>query len=424
MTTAYTSLLGLALPVTGELTGSWGDTVNNFITSYVDSAVAGTQTISGSQTAVTLSKTTNASLSQAGSGATGSSQYAIINCTGNPAGLLTITAPAASKAYLVLNNTSTNQSVKVVGAGPTTGVTVAAARCALIAWNGSDFELVATTDITALSGILATANGGTGLSTFTAANNALYSTSASALTAGTLPTAAGGTGLTTFTAANYVLYSTSASALTAGTLPVAAGGTGITSGTSGGVPYFSGSTTVASSAALAANALVVGGGAGAAPSTITTGTGVTTALGVNTGSAGAFVVNGGALGTPSSGTLSSCTVDGTNSVGFRTVPQNSQSTNYTLVLTDSGKHLLHPSADTSARTFTIPANGSVAFPIGTAVSFVNQNGAGTLSIAITTDTMRLAGPGTTGTRTLAANGIATAIKVTSTEWLISGTGLS
>jgi len=85
------------------------------------------------------------------------------------------------------------------------------------------------------------------------------------------------------------------------------GGTGLTSGTSGGVLYYSAAGTLASSAALAASALVVGGGAGVAPSTVTTGTGVVTALGVNTGSAGAFVVNGGALGTPSSGTLSSCT---------------------------------------------------------------------------------------------------------------------
>jgi len=78
-------------------------------------------------------------------------------------------------------------------------------------------------------------------------------------------------------------------------------------GTSGGIPYFSSGTTWATSAALAASAIVVGGGAGAAPSTITTGTGVVTALGVNTGSAGAFVVNGGALGTPSSGTLTNAT---------------------------------------------------------------------------------------------------------------------
>ena len=78
-------------------------------------------------------------------------------------------------------------------------------------------------------------------------------------------------------------------------------------GTSGGIPYFSSGTTWASSAVLAANALMVGGGAGVAPGTITTGTGVVTALGVNTGSAGAFVVNGGALGTPSSGTVTNLT---------------------------------------------------------------------------------------------------------------------
>ena len=104
--------------------------------------------------------------------------------------------------------------------------------------------------------------------------------------------------------------------------------------------------------------------------------------------------------------------------------QNSQSADYTLVIGDAGKQIFHPSADTSARTFTIPANGSVPFAVGTAVTFINQNGAGTITIAITTDTMRLAGDGSTGSRTLAANGIATAVKVTSTEWLISGTGLT
>jgi hypothetical protein len=85
-------------------------------------------------------------------------------------------------------------------------------------------------------------------------------------------------------------------------------------GTSGGIPYFSGATTWATSAALAANALVVGGGAGVAPATVTTGTGVVTALGVNTGTAGAFVVNGGDLGTPSSGTVTNLT--GTASINI------------------------------------------------------------------------------------------------------------
>jgi hypothetical protein len=113
-----------------------------------------------------------------------------------------------------------------------------------------------------------------------------------------------------------------------------------------------------------------------------------------------------------------------NLVPFRNIPQNSQSAAYTLVASDSGKHIFHPSADTTARTYTIPANSSVAYPIGTAVTFINQNAAGVITIAITTDTMRLSPAGTTGSRTLAANGVATAIKITSTEWIISGSGLT
>jgi hypothetical protein len=130
------------------------------------------------------------------------------------------------------------------------------------------------------------------------------------------------------------------------------------------------------------------------------------------------------LGTPTSGNLSNCTADGTNSVGFKNIPQNSQSAAYTLVIGDAGKHIYHPSADTTARTWTIPANASVAYPIGTAVTFVNDTSAGVITIAITTDTLVLAGAGTTGSRTLAANGVATAIKVTSTRWIISGAGLT
>jgi hypothetical protein len=106
------------------------------------------------------------------------------------------------------------------------------------------------------------------------------------------------------------------------------------------------------------------------------------------------------------------------------IPQNIQSAAYTLVLSDQGGEIFHPSADTTARVWTIPANASVAFPVGTCVTFTNQNAAGTLTIAITTDTLRLAGPGTTGSRTLTANGIATAKKVTATEWLITGTNLT
>ena len=129
------------------------------------------------------------------------------------------------------------------------------------------------------------------------------------------------------------------------------------------------------------------------------------------------------LGTPSSGTLSSCTVDGTDAVGFRNIPQNSQSAAYTLVLADSGKHIFHPSGDANARTFTIPANSSVAYAIGTAITFINMTSQ-VVTIAITTDTMYLSSAGTTGSRSLAQYGSATAIKITSTNWLISGSGLT
>lgn len=125
-----------------------------------------------------------------------------------------------------------------------------------------------------------------------------------------------------------------------------------------------------------------------------------------------------------SGASNTITVDWTNTVWFKEIPQNSQSAAYTLVLADSGKHIYHPSADTTARTWTIPANSSVAYPIWTALTFVNDTSAWVITISITSDTMVLAGAGSTWSRSLAANWIATAIKVTSTRWLISGTNLS
>ena len=113
---------------------------------------------------------------------------------------------------------------------------------------------------------------------------------------------------------------------------------------------------------------------------------------------------------------------GVNLNNVISLPQNSQSAAYTLVLSDSGKSVVHPITDNNARTFTIPANGTVAYPVGTAITFVNM--INTVTIAITSDTMYLAGAGTTGSRTLAAYGVATAIKVTSTSWIVSGNGLT
>lgn len=102
--------------------------------------------------------------------------------------------------------------------------------------------------------------------------------------------------------------------------------------------------------------------------------------------------------------------------------QNSQSAAYTAVAADANKHLYHPTSDDNPRTFTIPANASVAYAIGTMITFVNDQN--TMTISINSDTLVLAGTGATGSRTLAENGIATAVKVTSTRWIISGTGLT
>lgn len=109
--------------------------------------------------------------------------------------------------------------------------------------------------------------------------------------------------------------------------------------------------------------------------------------------------------------------------GFRGIPQNAQTGNYTTVAADAGKHLYHASGAGAGDTYTIDSNANVAYEIGTAITFVNMD-SNAVSIAITTDTMYLASAGTTGTRTLAQYGVATAIKLTSTTWLISGTALT
>lgn len=295
-------------------------------------------------------------------------------------------------------------------------------------------------------------------------------------------------------------------------------------GTSGGIPYFSSASTWASSAALAANAIVLGGGAGTAPATTTTGTGVVTALGLSVNGSGAIALTtsptfvtpvlGAATGTSltttgvvtasavAPGYTTTATAAGTttltaastqfqfftgsttqtvalpvtstlttgftfavanNSTGvvtvqssgannvlvmgpqstaqftciltsgttaaswsvqttYANVPQNSQSAAYTTVLSDSGKHILHPTADNNARTFTIDSNANVPYPIGTTITFYNQ--INTVTISITSDTLTLAGAGSTGSRSLAASGIATAMKVGTTSWVISGVGLT
>lgn len=200
-------------------------------------------------------------------------------------------------------------------------------------------------------------------------------------------------------------------------------------GTSGGIPYFSSASTWASSAALAANAIVVGGGAGAAPSTVTTGTGVVTALGVNVGTAGAFVVNGGALGTPSSGTLTNCTLPASGITGTLAAAKGG-----TGVANGASCTLTLPNAATTITTggtlalggftLTVPATGTAAL-LGTANVFsVNQtiSGAPAASTAalLFSAALNTSGTGTTNfPNVLIQPSAATA----ATSWNTSGTAL-
>ena len=144
----------------------------------------------------------------------------------------------------------------------------------------------------------------------------------------------------------------------------------------------------------------------------------------NSASASLITAGNFALTLTATATTNATFPAGTCSIGYLGIPQNSQSGDYTMVLADAGTHIYHPSADTTARTWTIPANSSVAYPIGTTLTFINDTSAGTITIAITTDTLVLMDTGSTGSRTLAANGVATAIKVASTRWVISGVNLT
>jgi len=146
-----------------------------------------------------------------------------------------------------------------------------------------------------------------------------------------------------------------------------------------------------------------------------TSVGNTTSIASQTGTGTKFMVD-----TDPALTVSTPT---TTSVGYLGIPQGIHNANYTTVMTDSGKHFYH--TDGSAYTWTIDSNANVAFPIGTTSTFINDaSGTANITIAITSDTLVWAGAGTTGSRTIARYGMATAVKVTSTKWYINGNGIT
>lgn len=227
-------------------------------------------------------------------------------------------------------------------------------------------------------------------------------------------------------ATNVVDVVTHLSSLTLGSaLPVASGGTGITSFGTGVATALGQNVTGSGGMVLATS-----------PTLVTPTLGVATATSINkltltapATSATLTLTDGKTLAVTNTLTFSG--TDSTvmtfppasASVGYLNIPQNSKSAAYTTVLADSGKHIYHPASDANARTFTIDSNANVAYPLGTAISFVNMTSQ-VVTIAITSDTLYLAGTGTTGSRSLAQYGVATALKVENTQWIISGSGLT
>ena len=177
---ATTGQLGLVTPTQGTLTGTWGDTVNNGITEYVNIAIAGTLSFSGDG-AITLANTTG-SAAATNIGST-TAQYMVIQITGTLTGTKTITAPSYSKIYLVDNTTAT-YGVTFKASGQT-GVTIAAGEKAFVYFNGTDYVKSASSLASGLSGTLAISNGGTGATTAPAANAALQTYTTTATAAGT-----------------------------------------------------------------------------------------------------------------------------------------------------------------------------------------------------------------------------------------------
>ncbi len=417
--TSPTALLGLALPVQGDLSGTWGDTVNDSITSLLDSAVAGVTTLSA-DTDVTLTSTDYVA---------NQARQAIIRWTAsNGATTRNITAPARSKTYVVIN--AGTGSIVFRGVGPTAGVTVVSGEKCVVAWSDSDFVKVAssTSNGTVTSVSVASANGFAGtVATATTTPAITVSTSItgvlkgngtaiSAATAGTDYVAPGGALGTPSSGTATNLTGLPLSTGVTGLLPIANGGTGtatpaIVAGTnvtvSGSWPN---QTINASSSAQVYPGAGIANSTGSAWGTSYTTTGTGTVLALATSPT--FVTP--VLGTPSSGTLSSCTVDGTNAVGFRSIPPvGTKTSSYTLTTADVGKYV------------QVSTGGSIVIPNSTfaegdAISIFN-NTAGNITITCNTTTAYIAGTNSSNASlALATRGVATILFISSTVCVVSG----
>ena len=391
MTVNRTTLLNLPLPVTGTESGLWGDYTNNGFTEYVDTAVAGALSITAS---VTLANTTGTNSSTGITTTTAQYRTLIVPASG-PSANVVITAPSSNRTYHVINRNAT-YTVQI-RAGANSGVTLSAGQSATVAYDSVAGDYVLVGSASGAGNVTLSANNAfTGANTFYNATGQTFaptSTNDGIIVLGR----AGGSSSYRVTLAPTTLSASRTLTLPDATDTVATIGT---AQTFTAAQTFRAANAIRSEAASTQDAVVIAGRAGGTGSYAITLTPATLAA---------------------SRTLTLPEPGSNETLGYLNVPQNVQTGSYTLVLSDAGKHIYRGSG--SAATWTIPANSSVAYAIGTALTFINLS-ATSVSIAITTDTMYLSSAGTTGTRTLAQYGSATAIKIASTTWIISGSGLT
>lgn len=384
MPTSYTGNLRLALPTTGELSGTWGDTVNNSITSLLDDAVGG-------YIAVTITPTTNKQALTAVDGAADQARNAVLRLNaGTLSANFELYAPPSERTYVVYNNTGyscTFYVATVIGGTTAAGVGVVIPNTAkmTVYLDGTNVvEQVNYMSNLALSTALPVTSGGTGVTTSTGSGNNVLSTSPTLVTPilGT-PTSGVATNLTGLPLTTGVT----------GTLAATNGGTGQTSYAVGDVLFASTTTALSKLADVATGSAIISGGVGVAPSY--------GKIGLTTHVSGTLpVANGGT---------------GLTTIAARSIPVANALDTYTTVTPAAGQSIRINAGNTAWEAYTPAAGGTGTV---TSVSVVSANGlAGTVANPTTTPAITLS---TSITGVLKGNGTAISAATAATDYVAPG----